>query len=247
MQETTALYKRLLAEEHSVEVRLVIGNGSIENGIPESKIFSLRTRHDLFSGGSPTIGCTVAGQIDLEMLYETELPKMAQLSPWIRLVSADGTEQSEWLQKGVYFVDTREITHNNDGLEIIKIHGYDALLKAQADYPSDSAASYPARDTVIAQKIATAMGVTVDERTWSVMTGNYTYGLPVSYSMQEVLSSLAIPYAGNWIITETGELRLVSFADIPKETRYLVDEVGYVLVFGTEDGTAGGDPVRILV
>ena len=276
MLHTSDLYKRLYSEEHSIETRLVVGEsgvlttedgdpiifgtndgqdirilveqGGADDGFTEAQIFSMTTYNELFDGETPMVGCTVAGQIDVRMMYGNyNLPRMAQMVPYIRLVSADGTERSEWIKKGVYFIDTREITHNDDGLEVLILHGYDALLKAQADYPSDSAANYPAVDTVIVQKIAKAMGVTVDERTWSLMTGGYTYGLPVGYSMQEVLSSIAVPYAGNWIITDEGFLRLVSFADIPKETRLLTDEIGYAIIFGTEDGTESGEPVRILV
>ena len=276
MLHTSELYKRLYSEEHTIETRLVVGEsgvlitedgygiifgnnngqdirilveqGGAEDGFTESEILSITTYHELFDGETPMVGCTVAGQIDVQMLYGYyNLPRMAVMVPYIRLVSADKTEYSEWIKKGVYYIDTREISHNDSGLEILTIHGYDAMMKAQADYPSDSAANYPARDTVIVQKIARAMGVEVDTRTWDVMTGGYTYGLPISYSMQEVLSSIAVPYAGNWIITDEGFLRLVSFADIPKETRLLTDEIGYVIVFGTEDGTAGGDPVRIMV
>ena len=276
MIPTSDLYKRLLSQEHSIETRLVIGTsgvlitedgygivfgnnngqdirilveqGGAEDGFTESEIFSISTHHDLFEGQAPTVGCAIAGRIDVKMMYgNINLPRMSQMIPYIRLVSADKTERSEWIKKGVYFIDTREINHNEDGYDVLHLTGYDAMLKAQADYPSDNAANYPARDTVIVQKIAAAMGVQVDERTWSVMTGNFTYGLPVSYSMQEVLSSIAIPYAGNWIITDEGFLRLVSFADIPKESRLLTDEIGYAIVFGTEDGTSSGDPVRILV
>lgn len=276
MLHTSDLYKRLYSEEHSIETRLVVGEsgvlttedgegiifginegqdirilveqGGADDGFTEAEIFSITTYHDLFDGETPTVGCTVAGQIDVQMMYGNyNLPRMAQMVPYIRLVSADGTERSEWIKKGVFFIDTREITHNDDGLEVLTLHGYDALLKAQGDYPSDDETNYPAEDTEIVQKIAKAMGVDVDERTWDVMTGGYTYGLPVSYSMQEVLSSLAIPYAGNWIMTDEGFLRLVSFADIPKETRLLTDEIGYAIIFGTEDGTEEGEPVRILV
>lgn len=276
MISTSDLYKRLLGEEHTIETRLVIGTtgvlttedgegiifgkingqdirvlveqGGADDGFTEAQIFELSTHHDLFSGETPLVGCTVAGQLECKFIPGSiTIPRMAQLVPYIRLVSADGTEHSEWIKKGVYFLDTREITHNDDGLEIIHLTGYDALLKAQADYPSDSAANYPMTDVNVVKKIASAMKVDVDPRTWDVMTGGYTYGLPVSYSMQEVLSSIAVPYAGNWIMTDEGTLRLVSFADIPKETRLLTDEVGYAIIFGTENGQPSGDPVRILV
>lgn len=272
MIQTSDLYKRLLSEEHSIETRLVIGTSGIlttedregiifgtdkgedvrilveqggpDDGFTEAEIFSMSTHHELFEGQTPTVGSTVAGQIDVSMMYGAiTIPKMAQMVPYMRLVSADGTEHSEWIKKGVYYIDTREVTHNDDGLDVITLHGYDALLKAQADYPSDSN-SYPAKDKVIAQVIADAMGVKLDSRTLPLMNGNYRYGLPVGYSMQEVLSSIAIPYAGNWVMTDEGFLRMISLADIPKETRLLTDEIGYAIVFGTE---SGNDPVRILV
>lgn len=242
MIETSALYKRLLAEEHSKEIRLVIGDGSISSGYTESEIVELKTYNKLFDKNMPLVGCAVAGQIDVSLIADgTVIPRMAKLSPYIRLTSADGTEHSEWIQKGVYFIDTRETTHNDYDVEVLHLTGYDALLKAQADYPSDSSASYPKSDVNIVKLISYKMGLGnssgsgVDSRTWSIMTGGYTYGLEVmAYSMQEVLSSIAIPYAGNWIMTDSGKLRLVSFADIPKETRLLTDEVGYRLVFGND-------------
>ena len=257
MQTTSELYKRLLSEEHTTETWLAIGNADPDTDYPgagfmESEIFSLSTTHALFETDVPAVGCATAGQIDVTLLPGNHvIPRMAKLVPYIRLISADGTEHSEWLPKGEYFIDTREITHNDDGLDILTIHGYDALLKAQADYPNDSSASYPAKDTVIVQKIAAAMGVELDSRTLPLMNGNYRYGLPLGYSMQEVLSSIAVPYAGNWIMTEEGKLRLVSFADIPKETRLLTDEYGYAIIFGTEDGSPivedSPNNVRILV
>ena len=50
-------------------------------------------------------------------------------------------------------------------------------------------------------------------------------------------------YAGNFIISPTGELRLVSMFDLPPETRVLCTEDGYKIVFGK---TADGENVYIL-
>ena len=251
MIETLPLYKQIQAEEHSTEIRLVIDVSDNAFSVSESNIFEMKTYSNLFDGETPTVGCTVASQIDVKLLnVDREIPRMAMLRPQYRLVNAAKTQRSEWVMRGVYYIDTREVTHNDDGLDILHLTGYDAMLKAQADYPSDSAASYPKTDVNIVKLISQKMGLGnasgsgVDARTWDIMTGGYTYGLEVmGYSIQEVLSSIAIPYAGNWIITESGKLRLVSFADIPKETNLLTDDNGYVIVFGTESGS----PVRILV
>ena len=50
--------------------------------------------------------------------------------------------------------------------------------------------------------------------------------------MREILGYIAAAHAGNWIITDAGELRLVGFADIPPETFYLVTDHGDPIVFG---------------
>ena len=263
MQSTSALYKRLLSEDHSIETRLVIGEsgllvdheadaitfgtganlvrilvdqGGAEDGFTESVIFSLKTYHSLFSDDVPMIGGVVAGEIEVSMLNPVgTIPRMAQIILYIRLVSVDGTEHSDWINKGNFFIDTREITHNDNGLEILKIHGYDALAKAQMQYPSSSI-FYPALDTAIVRECAKkgALDVEVDDRTFTVMNGGYRYGLPVGYSIGEVLSYIAISYCGNWVITDEGKLRLVTLDEVPKETRYLVDEYGYAITFGGE-------------
>lgn len=261
MRETSSLYKTLFADDnHSTESVLVIGDYDMnEDTIPDgdkftdSEIFSMNTHYALFDGETPAVGNTVAGELNAVILMGSKtLPRMAKLVPWIRLtgiVEGEATA-SEWLKKGEFFVDTREITSDDDGLDVLTIHAYDAMLKAQEDYPSDNHV-YPAVDTYIVSKIASTMEVAVDERTWEIVTGNYQYGLPVGYSMQEVLSSIAVPYAGNWVVTEDGLLRLVSFAEIPKETNFLTDNVGFAIIFGTEDGSpiepGSENNVRILV
>ena len=43
---------------------------------------------------------------------------------------------------------------------------------------------------------------------------------------------IAAAYAGNFIISPTGDLRLVSMFDMPPETRHLITEDGYKITFG---------------
>ena len=43
---------------------------------------------------------------------------------------------------------------------------------------------------------------------------------------------IAAAYAGNFIITQTGELRLVTMFDLPPETRNLITEDGFKIVIG---------------
>ena len=43
---------------------------------------------------------------------------------------------------------------------------------------------------------------------------------------------IAAAYAGNFVISPTGELRLVSMFDLPPETRNLITEDGYKITVG---------------
>jgi hypothetical protein len=138
---------------------------------------------------------------------------------------------SEWLPKGVFYIDTRETTRNGNGLDILSIHGYDAMLFAEQLYPSTTHA-WPMIDTAVVQEMAATMGVVVDPRTYNLMTSGYMIPLPGSYSIREVLGYIASMYVGSFIMTETGMLRLVSITELPEETNYLINNAGDTITFG---------------
>ena len=113
------------------------------------------------------------------------------------------------------------------------------MLLAETTYPSDDHHDYPLLDTAMVQFIADNMkvdpggrGIQVDPRTWNIMTAGYKFPLPVGYSKREVLCMIGAAYAGSFIISPVGELRLVSMFDLPPETRHLVTEDGYKITFG---------------
>lgn len=148
----------------------------------------------------------------------------------------DSTEEltSEWIPQGIYFIDTREVTANNNGLNILSLHGFDAMLKAEQPYSSNATVS-DAPDTEYVQAIADAIGVEVDSRTWDIMRG-YAMPFPLGYSMREVLGYIASSYIGSFVMTDEGKLRLVSLLglpDRPGET-LLGDEQGNAIVFGDD-------------
>ena len=244
MQETSKRYKDLLADEtHWVETRLSIGEagnlitegwdklviGGIgiltgasgaDAGFDESVLYSIDTEQRIFSGNVPAVGSCVAAEIEVKMLKpKGEIHRQARLTPYIRLT--DGIRPSEWVQKGVFFIDTREEDTTSDALKILTIHGYDAMLKAEADYPP-SKLKWPARDIDVVREIAEAMGVDVDMRTVEIMTSGYLVQLPAGYSQRETLGFLAAMYGGCFIMSDLGELRLVCLNALPPETRILV-------------------------
>ena len=259
MQNTSPLYRRLLADEnHWFEASVVIGDSGnlitergetilfggtaivvsrtgADSGFGEDIVFSVSTTSSLFSN-NPEIGKAVSAEIDLKMLNPSgDIPRMGVVIPYVRVRTED--EYSEWLQQGVFYIDTRDISNNDDDLTILTLHGFDGMMKAEQDYASTNL-NWPAKDTAIVQEIADKMGVSVDPRTWEVMTDANKLPLPTSYTLREVLGYIASMYVGCFIMTDTGELRLVTLLELPEETNYLIDSVGDAITFG-------GDRIKV--
>ena len=241
MQQTSDLYKSLfndlLAGKPGIryESSLTIGSGDPDSGYDESVLISVKTTQRMFSGDTPSIGDCVAGEIDVSMLHPAAvIPRRARLIPYVRLT--DGVNRSEWIQQGVYFIDTRK-SSGSDTVKKLTLHGYDAMLRAEADYPPSNM-QWPARDIDVVREIADSMGVSVDARTVDIMSRGYLIEYPGNYSQRETLGYIAGLYAGCFVMSDLGELRLVQLACIPPETRYLVTGDGQAI-------TIGG--VRILV
>lgn len=257
MQNTSALYDELIAEpNHWFECALAIGesgrlideigevlifgntailvdSGGAETAFREEVLMSMSTTHSVFNEQYPTVGSAVSGEIDVTMIRPYgDIPKMARIVPFVRVT--DGERHSEWLQKGVYYIDTSETSHNSNGLDILTIHGYDAMLKFEMNYPSDSANNYPMLDTDMVQFLANSINISVDPRTWERMTEAYTFPLPVGYSSREVLGAIAASYGGNFIMSDEGQLLLIRLSDLPRETNFLITESGDVIIFGDD-------------
>lgn len=141
--------------------------------------------------------------------------------------------ESEWVPQGVYYIDTREVTKNEDGLDVLTIHGYDAMLKTEQMFQSTGIVG-DSFDTQMVSEIALMIGTDVDSRTFALMTGNYIIPLPVSFTYREILGYIASMYFGTFIITEEGKLRLISLLELPQETSYLIDNIGNAITFGAD-------------
>ena len=212
MQNTSGItnYSTLIAGSYTVETKVNI-NG-VDYG--EDVLISVETTGSLFKDNLPAIGGCVSGEIDIQMLKPSaSIPRMATIKPYIRLSNIAGTTKSGWLQKGSYFIDTRSVTHNDDGIDILKIHGYDAMLKAEATYPDDNE-TYPKSDSYVVNLIATTMGIQVDSRTSSIMNNSYQIVHPVFQTMRQVLKNIACMYAGNFCISPEGKLLLVQLGSV---------------------------------
>lgn len=253
MQETSNLYKEIISGEHWKECRLVIGekgklitelnetilfggtrilvgSSGADAGYAEDIIVSMQTYTSMFSGANPGVGECVAGEISATILKpKGEITRMSRVVPYVRV--SNGEKHSEWIQKGVFYIDQRSSSGEDN--ELLEIHGYDAMLFSEADYPS-SDDEWPRKDIDVLRDIAKEMDVTIDSRTVEIMQNGYMVQYPAEYSQREVLGFLAAMYAGSFVMSDTGELRLIQMNGIPHETSFLTDHAGYVLTFGGE-------------
>lgn len=206
MQSKSATYNTIIAaDNHSFEVKLNI-NGT---DYGQDVIYGAKSDCKVFDT-APTIGGTYSGTLEFSLLGDgSAIPKMASVKPYFRAVL--GATTSEWIQKGEFFIDTRSVSHNDNGLTVFSAHCFDAMLKANANYATSSLA-WPATDTAVVAEIASKMGVSQDSRNSSILTGGYSIPLPTEYTMRDVLSFIAAMYAANWIITDEGKLRIVPIA-----------------------------------
>lgn len=223
MQQTSLLYHTLLQDPATrKEIRVAI-NGQIYG---ESGIVSLLTSANLFPEDTMSVGGAIAKEIDLVLYNPGSIPRSAQMIPSYRLVK--GGQASEWIQKGVFYVDTRAYDEVSGTLTI---HGYDDMLRAEQEWVPDQSLSFPMPMKDAFYEIARLMGVTVDPRTQ--FNSGYLVDYPANgYTMRDVLRFIAAAHAANCIVTDAGQLRMVGFAEIPPETNYLITHYGAAITFG---------------
>lgn len=223
-QETSALWKELL-EERNTRVEYAFDINNVWYG-PEAEV-SHSVDYGLFEGFG--IGNAMSATLNLE-LYANEIPRGAVVKRYARLVC--GERSSEWLAKGVFFVNRRT---SEDGLWTLE--AYDAMLKADIAWTPRPGFVWPATMRAAAQDIAQSMEVEMDPRNvYLPYTMNaYPEG---EYSRRDALRDIAAAHGGNWIISGQGKLRLIPLLSFPEESNLLVTERGDAI-------TIGG--VRILV
>lgn len=232
MISTTDLYRVIWNNPaHIVQTKVTIAGKDYLDG----DIASLSTPGTMLPGSGPSIGGAVCREIDLELKTDgADIPRSAEIKVFIRLALLDSTgavaSASEWIPKGVFYIDTRELDASEEWLSI---HGYDAMLKGEQpflDQANGDTGLWPQCMSDVASACADKMGVEIDERT--ALSSAYEISYPTDYTCRELLQHIAAAHGGNWIITDAGKLRLITFGEIALETSYLVDENGDAITFG---------------
>ena len=208
MNSTSSLYNSIFSGIHRFEVKVNIGSIDYSMNV----LTSLNSCRSVFGSGSPRLGLAPAGELSLSLyLNSASVPRMAEIRPYFRVVN--DTQQSEWIAKGVYFVDTRE-ADTTTGL--LTLHAYDAMLKGEQAYPSTEHL-WPYSDINVVTEIASFLGIAVDARTTELMTAGFLIPLPAQYTMRETLQYIAALYGGSFVITDSNCLRLIPLWSVKSE------------------------------
>lgn len=209
MQAVSETYTRLLntpgvIKEHKITIA---GTEYLQDDIVGMHF----TSNTLFGKEKgPCVGQAAAGQLDVSVIPKSYIPRMAEIRLFTALCVVDHvagvvSERSEWLQKGVFYIDTRQF---DDVSGALSLHGYDAMLKASPNYidVDEDSGSWPRKCRVVVEDIAFRMGVELDERT---VLQDYDVGYMPLTSGREILGWIAAMHGANWTITDEGKLRLV--------------------------------------
>ena len=223
MQTTTELYRDLLAAGAAKEIRLLVAGEVYE----EDRICSMTTTASLFAEDTLCVGSAVARQIDVVLINHGDIPRMAEMIPQYRLT--DGVNTTEWISKGVFYIDTRQ---EDKATGTLTIHGFDGMLKGSVIWVPNQTLVFPMTFRKAAEVLADLIDVTLD----NPEDINDTYQIldyPANdYTIRNVLQFIAAAHAANFVMTDTGLLRMVPINKIPPPGGVLVTENGDAITFG---------------
>lgn len=222
MQTVSSTYTTILSGKHRAEWKVVINGVDYGEGV----LLEIEINRSVFAS-SPVLGSCISAEIDLSLIKPTvEIPRMALIEPYVRITN--GTLTSEWLPKGKFYIDTREYT-KNDAVDVMKIHGFDAMLMAEQLCPIEN---FPMTDIQAVNAVSTFLGFTLDSDITSQVNHGYTVPIPAEYSCREVLGYIAAMYAGCFVMDDFGHLKLITINSMPAETSFLINGAGLAITFG---------------
>lgn len=223
MQETSELYKRLLRTRgHRKEIALEVAGELYD----ENRIIGLHTYSRLFRNNQMEVGCAVAKELRCTLRLPGDIPEAAELKPMYRLRYGD--EVSEWVQKGVYYIYTRD---PNEKQKTVTIVAFDAMVRGDARWVPDQSLEFPMPMRTAALIIAELMGVELEDP--ETVSEVYTIDYPANdWTQRNILQFIAAAHGGNATMTDLGKLRLCGLNELPQETHYLVDNYGSAITFG---------------
>lgn len=157
----------------------------------------------------PQIGrvCSAVMTAEVIPIDGVTIPRSAPCWAYCRLTSIDKQTVTDWIPKGRYYVKSRS------SASTIVLTMQDEMLKSGRTYLDKTSLEWPAAQKDIVADIARIMDVEVDERTVINEGEAYTVeSIDGDALMSEVLSWIAICNGGNWVMSDSGKLRLIPLA-----------------------------------
>lgn len=237
MQNKSELFESILASR----AYTVVSKAEID-GIeyPEGGgLVSAAVSGSLFAENKPSVGSCVSRQVDIIIRNAANFSRRAKIRLFSRVEL--GEQVSEWIPKGVFYIDTRK---PDDVTGVLTIHGYDAILLhgGEVYLAEGDVGTWPRAADVVVNDLAARFGLELDERT--VIDPDILVSFPNDWTCRELLGYIGSAMGGNWTITDAGKLRLVPLWSIPDydpdepdepdtpETSLLIDESGNYITFG---------------
>lgn len=173
-----------------------------------SELISLSRSVQSMESVSKLIGNAMAGTAKVTFIPSSPVPTAAEVK--IEICVTDGTDTSEWIEHGTFYVSKRYRSEFGSG-DAIELVCYDSMCKADSQYASQTLFSeWPQTDIDVADEIATIIGTELDERT---DLAGYSVPYPGEYTMREILQYIAVSNCGNWIITPDNKLLFIKIND----------------------------------
>ena len=198
MQTVSALWNTLFSADHKKEYRFDINGLSYYAEDLKGDPVINKPLMD-----KPAIGRVCTGSLQIKVFPKADIPKAALVDAYCRLVSVDGASTSEWLPQGKFYISKRS------GTSPLSLECKDYMIRSGVTYQDKTAFDeWPQNMNAVLAEICTIMDVQLDARTQ--INNGYTIDYPNEDTLiSEVLSVIAIANGGNWIMTETGKLRLI--------------------------------------
>ena len=194
----------------------------------------------LFCEVGPSIGNTYSAQVNME-IFESNVnwPRMGKFDLRLRLVSEDGTQQSEWLTLGTFYTDERYY----DDDEYLSILAYDGMLLTEQSWTD---------------KITPPANWPITSKAWCTLIQNANLfnfasladlddtvaliGLDTTSTIRDVLKTIAAAHGGNWIMTGEKTLKLVNLTNsVVGDSAVVGIAVTGISVVGTSSSSSPAD------
>ncbi len=193
----------LFAADHKTEYKFVIGGVTYKGSSIKGTPVITKPLLDV-----PAIGRCCTGSAKLTVYPKSTIPKAATVDAYCRLSSTDGSTVTDWMPQGKFYISTR------GKQSPLEINCLDRMVKAGATYLDKTAfTEWPQPMSAVVNEICQIMGAPLDART-TIKTGTgYTVDRPnEDILISEILGMIGAAHGGNWVITESGKLRLVVLA-----------------------------------